>query len=182
MNATVSTPVIPLPTARGHRFAVAGLGAFLAIALLGRYGFGGRGVIAAIFAVVLVLIAAIDLERRIIPNRIVLPAIAIVLVAQIALYPGQALEWVAAAVGTGLFFLIPMLFYPSGLGLGDVKLAVLLGAALGTAVMGALLIGLVAAFVVAVFILVHKGGAGRKMAIPFGPFLAFGALVELLFM
>jgi leader peptidase (prepilin peptidase) / N-methyltransferase len=161
---------------------VAFVGGLVAVACFGRYGFSGRGAVAAFFAVVLVLVAAIDLERRIIPNRIVLPAIAIVLVAQIALYPGQSLEWVLAAVGTGLFFLIPMLVYPSGMGLGDVKLAVLLGAGLGMAVMGALLIGLAAAFAVAVVILVRQGGAGRKTAIPFGPFLAFGALVELLFL
>ena len=158
------------------------LGGLVAAACLGRYGFGGRGAIAAFFAVVLVLVAAIDFERRIIPNRIVLPAIAIVLFAQIALYPGQWLEWILAAVGTGLFFLLPLLVYPSGMGVGDVKLGVLLGAALGKAVMGALFVGLAAGFVVAVFILVRKGGAGRKTAIPFGPFLAFGALVQLLFL
>jgi leader peptidase (prepilin peptidase)/N-methyltransferase len=74
-----------------------------------------------------------------------------------------------------------MLIYPAGMGFGDVKLAVLLGAGLGLTVMGALLIGLLAAFACAVVILVRKGSAGRKTAIPFGPFLAFGALVALLF-
>jgi leader peptidase (prepilin peptidase) / N-methyltransferase len=173
--------VIPLPNGREHRFAVAAIGVLVAVACLGRYGFSGRGMIGAFFAVVLVLIAAIDLERRIIPNRIVLPAIAVVLVAQLAIYPGQALEWILAAVGAGLFFLVPMLFYPAGMGFGDVKLAVLLGAGLGMAVMGALLIGLLAAFACAVVILARRGSAGRKTAIPFGPFLAFGALVALLF-
>jgi leader peptidase (prepilin peptidase)/N-methyltransferase len=138
--------------------------------------------IAAFFAVVLVLLAAIDIERRIIPNRIVLPAIAIVLLAQIAFYPEHAVEWILAAVGAGLFFLIPILFYPSGMGLGDVKLAVLLGAALGIEVMGALLIGLLAAAALGIVILIRQGRAGRKTAIPFGPFLAFGALVVLLFL
>jgi leader peptidase (prepilin peptidase)/N-methyltransferase len=173
---------IPLPSAREHRFAVAVVGGVVAVACLGRYGFGAKGFIYAFFAVVLVLVSAIDLERRIIPNRIVLPALAVVLVAQLAFYPGQALEWIAAAVGAGLFFLIPMLLYPAGMGLGDVKLAVLLGAGLGMAVMGALLIGLLAAFACAVFILVRQGSAGRKTAIPFGPFLAFGALVSVLFL
>jgi leader peptidase (prepilin peptidase)/N-methyltransferase len=152
------------------------------IAALGRYGFGSRGLIAAFFAVVLVLLAAIDIERRIIPNRIVLPAIAIVLLAQIAFYPEHAVEWILAAVGAGLFFVIPILFYPSGMGLGDVKLAVLLGAALGIEVMGALLIGLLAAAALGIVILIRQGRAGRKTAIPFGPFLAFGALVVLLFL
>jgi leader peptidase (prepilin peptidase)/N-methyltransferase len=175
------TTFIPLPAAREARFAVALIGGFAAIACLGRYGFGARGLISAFVAVVLVLISAIDIERRIIPNRIVLPAIAIVLVAQLAFYPDRALEWILAAVGAGLFFLIPILFYPSGMGLGDVKLAILLGATLGTAVMGALLIGLLAAAAFGIAILVRQGRAGRKTAIPFGPFLAFGALVALLF-
>jgi leader peptidase (prepilin peptidase) / N-methyltransferase len=151
------------------------------LALLGRYGFDAQGVMYAFLAVVLVLISAIDIERRIIPNRIVLPAIAIVLGIQLIFYPEHALEWVLAALGAGLFFLLPLLVYPSGLGLGDVKLAVLLGAALGLDVMGALLIGLLAGAVVAGVILFRGGSAARKTAIPFGPFLAFGALFTLLF-
>ena len=153
----------------------------MGIAALGRYGFGARGLIAAFFAVVLVLLAAIDIERRIIPNRIVLPALAIVLLAQLAFHPGQALEWILAALGAGLFFLIPILLYPSGMGLGDVKLAMLLGAALGIDVMGALLVAVLAAAAFAVIILFRQGFAGRKTAIPFGPFLAAGGLVALLF-
>jgi leader peptidase (prepilin peptidase) / N-methyltransferase len=173
---------VPMPTARGHRWAVAGIGGFIAIALLGRYGFNVHGMMYAFVAVVLVLISAIDLERRIIPNRIVLPALAVVLIAQFAFYPEHALEWILAAVGAGLFFLIPLLVYPSGLGLGDVKLAMLLGAALGMDIMGALLIGLLAGAGAAIVILVRDGFSGRKTAIPFGPFLASGALFSLLFL
>jgi leader peptidase (prepilin peptidase)/N-methyltransferase len=171
-----------MPTARSHRWAVAAVGAFIAVALLGRYGFTGKGFIFAFVGVVLVLVSAIDLERRIIPNKIVLPAIAIVLTAQIALYPDRTLEWVIAALGCGLFFLLPLIVYPSGLGLGDVKLAILLGAALGMAVMGALLIGLFAGAAAAAFILFRHGTAARKATIAFGPFLAFGALFSLLFL
>ena len=181
MSVPAPVPFIPLPQARESRFAVAFLGTVVAIACLGRYGFGARGLISAFVAVVLVLISAIDIERRIIPNRIVLPAIAIVLLAQLAFYPGQAAEWILAAIGAGLFFLVPILFYPSGMGLGDVKLAFLLGAALGMAVMGALLIGLLAAAAFGISILVREGKAGRKTAIPFGPFLALGAIITLLF-
>jgi leader peptidase (prepilin peptidase)/N-methyltransferase len=101
---------------------------------------------------------------------------------QLVFYPEHALEWVLAAVGAGLFFLLPLLVYPSGLGLGDVKLAVLLGAALGMDVMGALLIGLLGGAVVAGVILFRGGSSARKTAIPFGPFLAFGALFSLLFL
>jgi leader peptidase (prepilin peptidase) / N-methyltransferase len=182
MNTVMRAPAIPMPAARGHRWAVAGIGCFIAVALLGRYGFNAQGVMYAFLAVVLVLVSAIDLERRIIPNRIVLPAIPIVLAIQLVAYPEHALEWVLAAVGAGLFFLLPLLVYPSGLGLGDVKLAVLLGAALGMEVMGALLIGLLAGAAVAIVVLFRGGAAARKTAIPFGPFLAFGALFSLLFL
>jgi leader peptidase (prepilin peptidase)/N-methyltransferase len=182
MSTVMRAPAVPLPTARSHRWAVAGIGGFIAVALLGRYGFDAQGVMYAFLAVVLVLISAIDIERRIIPNRIVLPAIAVVLGIQLIFYPEHALEWVLAALGAGLFFLLPLLVYPSGLGLGDVKLAVLLGAALGLDVMGALLIGLLAGAVVAGVILFRGGSAARKTAIPFGPFLAFGALFTLLFL
>jgi leader peptidase (prepilin peptidase)/N-methyltransferase len=130
---------------------------------------------------VLVVLAAIDLERRIIPNRIVLPATGLILATQIALSPDGAFEWVAAAVGAALFLLLPLLIYPSGMGMGDVKLALLLGAGLGWAVVPALFVGLMAAFVAAVVVLVRGGLAARKTALPFGPFLAFGGLVALFF-
>jgi leader peptidase (prepilin peptidase)/N-methyltransferase len=182
VSTIARAPAVPMPTAKGHRWAVAAVGGFIAVALLGRYGFNAHGVMYAFLAVVLVLISAIDLERRIIPNRIVLPALVVVLIAQLAFYPQHALEWILAAVGAGLFFLIPLLIYPSGLGLGDVKLAMLLGAALGIDVMGALLIGLLAGAAAAVAILFRDGLAGRKTAIPFGPFLAFGALFTILFL
>ena len=182
MNAIARPQMVPMPSAKGHRWAVAGIGSFIAVALLGRYGFNAQGVVYAFLAVVLVLISAIDLERRIIPNRIVLPALAVVLVAQLAFHPEHALEWILASVGAGLFFLIPLLVYPSGLGLGDVKLAMLLGAALGMAVIGALLIGLLAGAAAAIVILAREGFAGRKTAIAFGPFLAFGALFTILFL
>jgi leader peptidase (prepilin peptidase)/N-methyltransferase len=144
-----------------------------------RFGWGADAVVAACFAMVVLALAAIDIEHRIIPNRIVLPATALILAAQIALSPDRALEYVAAALGAALFLLVPLLIYPSGLGMGDVKLALLLGAGLGSAVVSAFVVGLLAAFVAAVVILVRGGLAARKTALPFAPFLAFGALVAL---
>jgi leader peptidase (prepilin peptidase)/N-methyltransferase len=165
--------------ARGRRPAVAVAGAILAIACFERFGLSGRAVVATSFAVVLVVLAAIDLERRIIPNRIVLPAVVLILAAQIALSPDRALEWTAAALGAALFLLLPLLVYPSGMGMGDVKLALLLGAGLGWAIVPALVAGLFAAFIVALVVLVRGGLAARKTALPFGPFLVFGALFAL---
>ena len=133
--------------------------------------------VAAFFCAVLVAVSAIDLEHRIIPNKIVLPATVIVLVAQTALAP--SVEWIFAALGCSLFLFLAVLAYPVGMGMGDVKLALFLGAALGRTAPVALMVGMLAALVpVAVLFALH-GRAARKMAIPFGPFLALGGVVAL---
>jgi leader peptidase (prepilin peptidase)/N-methyltransferase len=132
-----------------------------------------------VLAVSLVLLTAIDLDRRLLPDVIVLPALAIVLVLQIAFYPGRTLEWILAALCAALFFIIPMLIYPAGMGMGDVKLAALLGAALGKAVAAAIFIGLLAAAAMALGLLAREGLSARKKAIAFGPFLALGGLLTL---
>jgi prepilin signal peptidase PulO-like enzyme (type II secretory pathway) len=138
-----------------------------------------RAVVAAFTGSVLVVLSAIDIERGIIPNRIVLPAAAVVLVAQIALFPDQALEWVLAAILVPLILMLPQLFGRSWMGMGDVKLVLLLGAALGWGVVGAILIGFLCTFPVAVLVLIRGGKAARKTTIPFGPFLSLGALIVL---
>ena len=143
------------------------------------FGATGSAVVAAGFCSVLVLLSVIDFERHILPNRIVLPAAAAVLVAQIALAPERALEWILAALLAALFFFVLALIHPAGLGMGDVKLALLLGAALGRDVVAALVIGSVGVSVVALFLLARHGSSARKTAIPFGPFLAAGAVVAL---
>jgi leader peptidase (prepilin peptidase)/N-methyltransferase len=138
-----------------------------------------RAVVAAFAGSTLVVLSAIDIQRGIIPNRIVLPAAAIVLVAQLALFPGQASEWVLAAILSAFALMIPQLLGRSWMGMGDVKLALLLGATLGWGVMGAVLIGFLCTFPVAVAILIRGGIGARKTTIPFGPFLALGALIVL---
>jgi leader peptidase (prepilin peptidase) / N-methyltransferase len=167
---------------RLQQIVVASASVVLTVICFARFGFSGRAVVESFFASVLVLLSAIDIQRRLIPNVIVLPTLAIVLLAQIALAPDRTLEWIIASVGTALFFFIPLLLYPAGMGLGDVKLAALLGAALGKAVVTALIAGLLAAAAFALYILLRDGfSAGRKTAIPYGPFLAFGGLVAVLF-
>jgi leader peptidase (prepilin peptidase) / N-methyltransferase len=130
---------------------------------------------------VLVVLTVIDVERRIVPNRIVLPATAVVFLAQLVVHDDRRLEFLLATVGAGLFLLVPLLVYPAGMGLGDVKLAMLLGAGLGMSVVMAFVVGFMTAFFVAVGILVSRGVDGRKVAIPFVPFLALGGLVALYF-
>jgi leader peptidase (prepilin peptidase)/N-methyltransferase len=156
---------------------VEALTAVLVVACGLRFGLTADALVAAFFCAVLVVISAIDIERRIVPNRIVLPATVVVLVAQTLLHPSP--EWAIAALAAAVFLFIPALVYPAGLGMGDVKLALLLGAMLGSDVAVALMVGLLAAFVPALVLLAVKGRAARKLALPFAPFLAFGAVVAL---
>jgi leader peptidase (prepilin peptidase) / N-methyltransferase len=164
---------------RGQQLVVAFASAALAVGCFVRFGVTGHALVGAIFAVALVLLTAIDLDRRLLPNVIVLPTLAIVLILQIAFYPDRTLEWVLAAVAAALFFFVPMLVYPAGMGMGDVKLAALLGAALGKSVAAAILFALLDGGAVALFLLARHGLGARKKAIAFGPFLAFGGLVVL---
>jgi leader peptidase (prepilin peptidase)/N-methyltransferase len=156
----------------------------VALPLLGlafvRFGATSRFAVAAFFIATLCVLAAIDIAERRVPNRIVLPAAAAVLVAQTALVPDRALEWALCAIAASLALFLPHVVYPAGLGMGDVKLALLLGAALGSTVFPALFIGFFAAAVYALFLLAAHGFAARRQTIPFAPFLAFGGIVALL--
>jgi leader peptidase (prepilin peptidase)/N-methyltransferase len=166
----------------GPKTAVVVFGAGLAaIVCVARFGFTARGLIDAFAAAVLVLLSVIDFERRIIPNVIVLPAAAIVYVAQMAFFPHHALEWTIAALACAGFFLVTLIAYPAGLGMGDVKLGLLLGALLGKSVIAALFFGLLGAALVGIFLVLKQGTQARKKAIPLGPFLAAGALIVLFF-
>ena len=141
------------------------------------FGLTVEAAVAALFCAVLVAVSAIDLEHRIIPNRIVLPATVVVLAANTArdLSP----EWALAALAASGFLFAAALAYPGGMGMGDVKLALLMGAALGRTVPVALMAGMLAAMVPSVVLLVRHGSKARKMGIPFGPFLAIGSVVAL---
>jgi leader peptidase (prepilin peptidase)/N-methyltransferase len=141
------------------------------------FGLTVEAAVAALFCAVLVAVSAIDLEHRIIPNRIVLPATVVVLAANTArdLSP----EWALAALAASGFLFAAALAYPGGMGMGDVKLALLMGAALGRTVPVALMAGMLAAMVPSVVLLVRHGPKARKMGIPFGPFLAIGSVVAL---
>jgi leader peptidase (prepilin peptidase) / N-methyltransferase len=141
------------------------------------FGVSLDALVASFFCAVLVVISAIDLEHKIIPNRIVVPAFGVVLVAQTLLHP--SLEWTLAALGACLFLLLAAVAYPAGMGMGDVKLALLLGAMLGRTVPVGLMLGMVIALVPSVILLARHGAKARKMGFPFGPFLALGAILAL---
>jgi leader peptidase (prepilin peptidase) / N-methyltransferase len=141
------------------------------------FGLTFEAAIAAFFCCVLVAISAIDIAYRIVPDKIVLPSTLIVLVAQTIREPSP--EWVLAAFGASLFLFLAVLVYPAGMGMGDVKLALLMGAALGKVVSVALMVGMLAALVPGLYLLARHGQAARKMGIPFAPFLALGSIVAL---
>jgi leader peptidase (prepilin peptidase)/N-methyltransferase len=153
--------------------ATAGLVAACIVA----FGLSGDALVSAFFCSVLVAICATDLEHRIVPNKIVLPAAALVLAAQTALHPSP--EWALGALGASGFLFLAALAYPAGMGMGDVKLALLLGAMLGPLVGVGLMLGMLAALVPSIVLLARHGSAARKMGIPFAPFLALGAIVAL---
>jgi leader peptidase (prepilin peptidase)/N-methyltransferase len=142
-----------------------------------RFGLTADAAVAAFFCATLVAISATDIERRLIPNRIVLPATVIVLAANTILHP--SIVWAAAGLGAALFLFLAALAYPGGMGMGDVKLALLLGVGVGRTVPVAMMVGMISALVPAVVLLARHGSAARKMRIPFGPFLAFGGVVAL---
>jgi leader peptidase (prepilin peptidase)/N-methyltransferase len=164
------------------RAATYGLAGFLSLLGAIRYGVHAETLVVMFVIAVLVVISRHDLERHIIPNRIVVPAWIAVLLAHLAIHPHHWVEWIVASFAAGLFFLAVQLAYPAGLGMGDVKLALLIGAALGWSVTAALLLGTLAAGLVSVVLLAMHGASARKRAIPLGPFLAGGAIVVLLFL
>jgi leader peptidase (prepilin peptidase)/N-methyltransferase len=186
-GAPASAQPVPAPAQTEGRPLLSAPGAVVpfvvaAIALaLGAYPLGGTALLAAFVSAVLVLLAAIDLERRIVPNRIVLPAAGIALLGRIALAPGDAAQYALAALLAAAFLFVPRLFNANALGMGDVKLGLLIGAALGWGVASALVLGFLLVFPVALVITIRQGAAAaRRTTIPMCPFLALGALVALL--
>jgi len=141
------------------------------------WGLSWDALVAAFYCLVLVALSAADIRYRLVPNRIVLPAVAVVLAAQTALHP--SVEWAAGGLGAAAFLLLAALAYPKGMGMGDVKLALLLGAMLGRSVTVGLMLALVSALVPSLVLFARHGTAARKMAIPFAPFLCLGAVVAL---
>ena len=122
--------------------------AVLIAACFARFGLSGEAFVAAFFVACLVVISAIDIERKIIPDVIVLPGDRRwCSSAQIALFPDRALEWMLAALAAAAFLFVAVLVYPRGMGMGDVKLALLMGAMLGKTVAVAMMVGMLAALV-----------------------------------
>lgn len=135
--------------------------------------------LACVFATTLFAITLTDLEHRIIPNKILLAsAVAGVAIAFPTDPDGIPERAIAAAAAFAFLFLV-VLAYPRGMGMGDVKLAAVMGLYLGRAVAPALLIGFAAGALYGLVLIARHGSEARKRAVPFGPFLAFGGLIAI---
>lgn len=176
MAAIAVGPLLRRPLAAA---ALAGL--WGATCLILGFADGGRLVLGLVLCIVLAAITLTDLERRVIPNLIVLPGavagIAIVAASDPGALPGSLL----AAVIAGAALLAVALAHPGGMGMGDVKLAAMMGVYLGPAVATALLVGFISGAAFGTALVVRDGAAARKRGIPFGPFLALGGVVALWF-
>jgi leader peptidase (prepilin peptidase)/N-methyltransferase len=156
-----------------------------------KFGLTFRGATYAAFFWVLLVLSVIDLEYKLLPNRIVFPALgagAVLLIVDALLVTSAGTDRLLDALIGGLIFggflFLVAFIYPAGMGMGDVKLALLLGAMLGYSggigltVMGMFLSFLFGGFLGAL-IAVARGG-GRKTQIPFGPWLALGTVTAVL--
>ena len=136
--------------------------------------------IALSVALILIVIPAalIDLEYRIIPNKITALGAVLAIGIGLLLDPAGEPERLIAGVAAGGFLLLAALAYPGGMGMGDVKLAAVMGLFLGQAVAPAIMIALLSGVLYGALVVARKGAReGRRTAVPFGPFLAFGAVI-----
>jgi leader peptidase (prepilin peptidase)/N-methyltransferase len=156
------------------------LGALYAATVLVLWDDPAEVALGLVFVTTLAAVTLTDLERRIIPNRILLAAAAAGVAIAAATDPGSLPERAIAAAAAGGLLLAAALAYPRGMGLGDVKLAAVMGLYLGRSVAPALLVGFAAGSLVGLALIARHGAAARKQAIPFGPFLALGGIVGLL--
>ena len=151
--------------------------ALLLVGCVLAFSLTAKAAAAAIACAALVVVTATDLERRIVPNRVVLPATAAVLALQTASHPSPA--WALGAVGAAGFLFLAAVAKPGGMGMGDVKLALLIGALLGRTTPVGIMLGLLLALVPSAVLFARHGARARRLAIPFAPFLAAGAVVAL---
>jgi leader peptidase (prepilin peptidase)/N-methyltransferase len=151
---------------------------FAAVAIAG--GLNTELVVLLPFAAMLIAVADIDLEHRIVPNKILLPMAVWGVAASAVVRPGELLVLLGAGAAAFTFLLVAALIHPAGMGMGDVKLAGVMGLYLGASIAPALLVAFTTGSVVGVALMLRGGEGGRTRGIPFAPFLALGAIVGLL--
>jgi leader peptidase (prepilin peptidase)/N-methyltransferase len=131
------------------------------------------------FAAMLIAVADIDFEHKIVPDRILAPLAVWGLVVSAAVRPDKLPELLIAGAAAFTFLLLAALIHPAGMGMGDVKLAGVMGLYLGLSVAPAMMLAFFAGSFVGLAIMLRHGLGARKRGVPFGPFLALGALVAL---
>ena len=132
------------------------------------------------FVAALIALAAIDLDHRLLPNKIVYPLAAYGLVATLLVDRADLVENVVAGAGAFTFLFVALLAYPRGMGMGDVKLAGAMGLFLGLSVIPALLVAFLSGSIVGLAMIAREGASARKKAVPFGVFLALGGIAAVL--
>jgi leader peptidase (prepilin peptidase)/N-methyltransferase len=158
----------------------AGTAALCALVVL-VVGVSWEAVLGVVLVLLLVPITLIDLETQRIPNVFTYSGAVIAVALVAALQPSVLTEHLIAGGAAGLFLFVAWFAYPSGMGLGDVKLALVLGLFLGRAVAPAMMVALISGTLVGAAVMARVGvEAGRKTKVPFGPFLALGGLVGVL--
>jgi len=143
-------------------------------------GLQPRLIPALILTALVVPASAIDLNHRIIPDRINLPGALLVFTAASFAQPGRMAEFAIGGIGCMVFLGVAWLISPNGMGLGDVKMALMIGLGTGRYAFVALLSGFVASTMLSAYLFATRGREARKATFPFGPFLAIGAVVALL--
>lgn len=161
----------------GRYPAIEALTGLLWAAAVLRFGLTAQAGVMIVLLSALVVLSAIDLEHRLLPNVIVLPMAVAVFVAQLVISPERWLELALAALGAAGYLYLAALLKPGGMGMGDVKFALLLGVGLGATVAVAMLIGIILAAGVGIAIIAARGAAGRKVRIPLAPYLSTGAVI-----
>src|SRR4051794_7933930 len=151
---------------------------FAAVAVVN--GLNAELILSLPFAAMLIAVADIDLEHRIVPNKILLPMAVWAIGAGAFVHLDALPEMLIAGAGAFTALLLAALAYPGGMGMGDVKLAGVMGLYLGVSVIPSLLVAFLLGSVVGIAIVVKHGAAARKKGVPFAPFMALGGLVGLL--
>lgn len=141
------------------------------------FGLSGRALVGALLCPLLVLLAAIDFRHHLLPNDIVLPGALLIALVVAAVDPSGFFEHLWAGLALGLFLFVFATISRTGLGMGDAKLGLLLGLALGSRTLAAMMVAFLGLFVAALWILATQGISARKKAIPFGPFIALGGIL-----
>ena len=132
------------------------------------------------FVAALIALAGIDFDHKLLPNKIVYPMAAYGVIATLLVDRSDLVENLVAGGGAFAFMLAAAVAYPSGMGMGDVKLAGAMGLYLGVSVLPALLTAFLVGSVTGLAIIAREGASARKKAVAFGVFLAIGGIVGVL--